>query len=153
MPMTDNEYIEYAKAVHKDIYTLSTPMIDGIANKVLTRIRREQPNLLELKETWTACQSTKVDVIDVLSVLAIKDVPFAKMHQELGTILERYIIDRFNEIDPKSHLLVRYRYIGEFGLVDEVKECIYGNLKEHYATKYMSNLLERYPDLNEVSPR
>ncbi len=56
--MTDNEYIDYAKAVHEDIYTVSTPMIDGIANKVLTRIRKEQPNLMELKETWIHANPT-----------------------------------------------------------------------------------------------
>ncbi len=148
--MTDNEYIEYAKAVHDDIYAASTPMIDGIANKVLTRIRREQSNLMELKKEWIACESNKVDVVDVLSVLAIQGVPLAKMHTELESILEQYIIDRFNELEPKSHILVKHRYVGEFGLVAEVKQRIYANLKEHYNTKSMKNLLERYPDLNEI---
>ena len=148
--MTDNEYIKYAKAVHEDIYAVSTPMIDGIANKVLTRIRKEQPNLMELKETWISCQSNRVDVIDVLSVLANRGVPLKEMHKELEGIVERYIIDRFEELEPKSHLLVKHRYIGEFGLVAEVKQRIYASLKGHYDTKWMGSLMERYPDLNEV---
>lgn len=148
--MTDNEYIKYAKAVHEDIYAVSTPMIDDIANKVLTRIRKEQPNLMELKETWISCQSNRVDVIDVLSVLANRGVPLKEMHKELESIVERYITDRFEELEPKSHLLVKHRYIGEFGLVAEVKQRIYENLKDHYATKWMRSLMERFPDLNEV---
>ena len=148
--MTDNEYIEYAKAVHEDIYAVSTPMIDGIANKVLTRIRKEQPNLLELKEAWISCISNKVDVVDVLSILANKGKSLAEMHPELEGILERYITYRFEELEPKSHLLVKHRYIGEFGLVAEVKLHVYESLKEHYVTKWMKSLLERYPDLNEV---
>lgn len=148
--MTDNEYIKYAKTVHEDIYAVSTPMIDGIANKVLTRIRKEQPNLLELKEAWTACLSNKVDIVDVLSILAYKGKSLAEMHPEIEGILERYITERFEELEPKSHLLVKHRYIGEFGLVAEVKQHVYESLKEHYATKWMKSLLERYPDLNEV---
>lgn len=40
--MSDNEYIKYAKEVHGEIHALSNPMIDSIANKVLTRLCKEQ---------------------------------------------------------------------------------------------------------------
>ena len=43
--MTDKDYIEYAKAIHEEVYAMSTPMIDGMAGKVLTRIRKEQKKL------------------------------------------------------------------------------------------------------------
>ena len=40
--MTDKQYIDYAKEVHGEIQTLSNPMIDSMANKVLTRLCKEQ---------------------------------------------------------------------------------------------------------------
>lgn len=148
--MTDSEYIEYAKAVHEEIYAMSSPMIDGIANKVLTRIRKEQHDLMELKRNWLKCPSVMVDVVDVLSVLAHKCTSFDDMHPQLENILGQYIIDRYEELDPKTHLLVKFRYIGESELVAETKRRIYECLKEHYATKRMVSLMERYPDLKEV---
>lgn len=148
--MTDKDYIEYAKAAHEEIYAMSTSMIDGIAAKVLTRLRKELPDLLPLKEEGTNCPSNSIDVIDVLSVLAIKGKPYSEMNKEMETILEQYILDRFHELEPKQHLIVKYRYIGEFALVPEVKQRIYERLKDHYRTQRMQTLLERYPDLKEV---
>lgn len=148
--MTDKDYIEYAKAAHEEIYVMSTSMIDGIAAKVLTRLRKELPDLLPLKEEWTNCPSNSIDVIDVLSVLAIKGKPYSEMNKEMETILEQYILDRFHELEPKQHLIVKYRYIGEFTLVPEVEQRIYERLKDHYHTQRMQTQLERYPDLKEV---
>lgn len=148
--MTDKDYIEYAKAAHAEIYAMSASMIDGIAAKVLTRLRKELPDLLPLKEEWTSCPSNSIDVIDVLSVLAFKGKPCSEMHKELETILEQYILDRFHALEPKQHLIVKYRYIGEFTLVPEVMQRIYERLKDHYNTQRMQAMLERYPDLKEV---
>lgn len=148
--MTDKDYIEYARAAYAEIYAMSTSMIDGIAAKVLTRLRKEHPDLLPLKEEWTNCPSNSIDVIDVLSVLTLKGKPYGEMHQELDTILEQYILDRFHELEPKQHLIVKYRYIGEFTLVSEVKQRIHERLKDHYNTQRMQTLLERYPELKEV---
>lgn len=148
--MTDKDYIEYAKAAHAEIYAMSTSMMDGIAAKVLTRLRKEQHDLLPLEEEWTSCPSNSIDVIDVLSVLAFKDKSYNEMHKELETILEQYILDRFHELEPKQYLIVKYRYIGEFTLVPEVKQRIYERLKDHYNTQRMQTLLERYPDLKEI---
>jgi len=127
-------------------------MIDSIANKVLTRLRKEQSKLFPLKEEWISCMSNVIDLIDVMSILALREVPLSKMHKDLEPILNLYIMERFEELDPKSHLLVYYRYMGEFRLVDEVKERIFAKLIEHYDTQRMQNMLERYPDLTEVQP-
>lgn len=148
--MTDKDYIEYAKTVHADVYAMSTPMIDGIAGKVLTRIRKEQKNLFPLKEEWTNYVSNVIDVIDVMSVLALRGLTFNQMDDKLDAILERYIIERFEELEPKQHLIVKYRYVGEFGLVAEVKERIMEKLKEHHETQRMQSMLQRYPDLNDI---
>ncbi len=147
--MKEQEYIEYAKAFHQEAYTISTPMIEGVAAKVLTRLRKEKPNLFERKEEWISCASNVIDIVDVMSVLALKGITFDKMHKELDTILEQYIIDRFNELPAMHHLLLKYRYVGELGLVPEVKERLYEKMKEHYATQRMQNMLQRYPDLND----
>ena len=48
--MTDKDYSEYAKAIHEEVYAMSTPMIDGMAGKVLTRIRKEQKKLFKMPE-------------------------------------------------------------------------------------------------------
>ena len=93
--------------------------------------------------------SNVIDLVDVMSVLALKEVPLNEMHKDLDAILKLYIMERFEELDPKSHLLVNYRYVGEFRLVDEVKERIFAKLIEHYNTQRMQNMLERYPDLND----
>lgn len=148
--MTDKEYIEYAKAIHEEIYAMSTPMIDGIAGKVLTRIRKEQSKLLPLKQEWTSTQSNAIDVVDIMSVLVRKGKSWTDMHQDLNTILEQYILDRFNELELKQHLILKYRYVGDFRLVEEVTERIYDRVKEHYDTQRMRNMLQRYPDLNEL---
>lgn len=148
--MTDKDYIEYAKAAHAELYAMSTSMMDGIAAKVLTRLRKELPDILPLKEEWTSCPSNSIDVIDVLSILAFKGKPYNVMHKELETILEQYILDRFHALEPKQHLIVKYRYIGEFTLVPEVMQRIYERLKDHYNTQRMQTMLERYPDLKEV---
>lgn|SRR5574344_51452 len=148
--MTDKEYIEYAKAIHEEAYSMSTPMIDGIAGKVLTRLRKEQPKLLPLKPEWTRTQSNVIDIVDVMSVLAHKGKAWTDMHQDLETILEQYILDRFNELEPKQHFILKYRYIGDFELVEEVRKRIYERVKEHYDTQRMQNMLQRYPDLNEI---
>ena len=50
--MTDKDYIEYAKAIHEEVYAMSTPMIDGMAGKVLTRIRKEQKKLFKMPEHY-----------------------------------------------------------------------------------------------------
>ena len=147
--MTDSEYIEYAKNFHEEAYALSTPMIEGVAAKVLTRFRKEQPNLFVRKKEWTNCMSNIIDVVDVMSILAMKGITFDKMHNELVQILDQYIIDRFNELPPMHHLILKYRYVGKFGLASEVKERLYEKMKEHYATQRMQNLLQRYPDLKE----
>lgn len=148
--MTDKEYIEYAKAIHEEIYAMSTPMIDGVAGKVLTRIRKEQSKLLPLKQEWTSTQSNAIDVVDIMSVLVRKGKSWTDMHQDLNTILEQYILDRFNELELKQHLILKYRYVGDFRLVEEVTERIYDRVKEHYDTQRMRNMLQRYPDLNEL---
>lgn len=150
--MTDKEYIAYAKAVHEEIYAFSTPLIDSIAGKVLTRIRKKQAMLFPLKDEWTAYESNNIDVVDVMAMLAHKGIALDRMHKNLIPILNLYITDRFKEIEPKLHFLVKYRYIGNFSLLDEVKERLYDKLKEHYDTQRMQKLLERYPDLNEVQP-
>ena len=148
--MTDKEYIEYAKAIHEEAYAMSTPMIDGMAGKVLTRLRKEQPKLLPLKSEWTRTQSNVIDIVDVMSVLAHKGKAWTDMHQDLETILEQYILDRFNELEPKQHFILKYRYIGDFGLVEEVTKRIYERVEEHYDTQRMQNMLQRYPDSNEI---
>lgn len=150
--MTDKDFIEYAKAVHEEAYAMSTPMVDGVAGRVLTRIRKEQTMLLPLKPEWTSCPSNAIGVIDVLSILAFKGKSWAEMHQGLEEIIDQYIIERFNELEPKQHFILKYRYIGESGLADEVKQRIYAKLKEHYETQRFQNMLERYPDLNEYHP-
>lgn len=150
--MTDKQYIDYAKKVHGEIHALSNPLIDSIANKVLTRLRKEQPKLFPLKEAWTSCLSNVIDLIDVMSILAKNDVPLCEMHRDLEFILKVYIMDRFKEMDPKSHFLVNFRYVAEFCLVEEVKERIFAKLIEHYNTQRMQYMLERYPDITEVQP-
>ena len=65
--MTDKDYIEYAKAIHEEVYAMSTPMIDGMAGKVLTRIRKEQKKLFKMPEAWTSVLSNIIDVVDVMS--------------------------------------------------------------------------------------
>ena len=108
--------------------------------------------LFPLKDEWTAYESNNIDVVDVMAMLAHKGIALDRMHKDLIPILNQYITDRFNEIEPKLHFFVRYRYIGDSGLLDEVKERIYDKFMEHYATQRMQKLLERYPDLNEVQP-
>lgn len=147
--MTDKQYIDYGREVHGEIHALSNPLIDSIANKVLTRLRKEQAKLFPLKKEWTNVMSNVIDLVDVMSVLALKEVPLNEMHKDLDAILKLYIMERFEELDPKSHLLVNYRYVGEFRLVDEVKERIFAKLIEHYNTQRMQNMLERYPDLSD----
>ena len=148
--MTDKDYIEYAKTIHEEVYAMSTPMIDGMAGKVLTRIRKEQKTLMPLKPEWTSNISNTVDVVDVISLKAINGKGWGDIHPELEAIIDQYIIDRFHELEPKLHFMLKYRYIGESKLVEEVKERIYARLGAHYATQRMQNMLERYPDLKEV---
>ena len=150
--MTDKQYIDYAKEVHGEILTLSNPMIDSIANKVLTRLRKEQKKLFPLKEEWTSCMSNVINLVDVMSILALREVPLSKMHKDLDSILNQYIMERYEELDPKSHFFVTFRFEAVFGLVDEVKERIFAKLIEHYDTQRMQSMLERYPDLTEVQP-
>lgn len=150
--MTDKQYIEYARKAYEEIHALSNPMIDSIANKVLTRLRKERAKLFPLKEEWTSCMSNMIDLVDVMSVLALREVPLNKMHKDMESILNLYIMDRYEELDPKSHFLVTFRYVAMFGLVDEVKERIFAKLIEHYNTQRMQNMLERYPDLSETQP-
>ena len=147
--MTDKQYIDYAKEVHGEIYALSNPMIESIANKVLTRLRKEQAKLFPLKEAWTSCMSNVIDLVDVMSILAMREIPLCQMHKDLDSILNQYIMERFEELDPKSHFLVKFRFVSEFCLVEEVKERIFARLIEHYHTQRMQYMLERYPDLNE----
>lgn len=146
--MTDKEYIEYAKTVHEEVYDISTPMIDGMASKVLTRIRKEQNELIPLKKEWTDNVSSTVDVVDVLSIYTYKEKSWTDMHSKLEAIIDKYILDRFNELEPKQHFMLKYRYIGDSELIEEVKQRIYEKLKEHYETQRLQNLLQRYPDLN-----
>lgn len=148
--MTDKEYIDYAKAVHEEAYAMSTPMIDGIAGKVLTRIRKEQVQLMPLKEEWTSCLSATIDVVDVLSVLAHKGKNWTEMNPNMENILDGYITDRYNELESKHHFILKYRYVGESKLKEEVKARVYERLKAHYDTQRFQNLLERYADLNEL---
>ena len=150
--MTDKQYIDYAKEVHGEILTLSNPMIDSIANKMLTRLRKEQKKLFPLKEEWTSCMSNVINLVDVMSILALREVPLSKMHKDLDSILNQYIMERYEELDPKSHFFVTFRFVAVFGLVDEVKERIFAKLIEHYDTQRMQSMLERYPDLTEVQP-
>ena len=150
--MTDKEYIEYAKTVHEDIYAMSTPTVNSMADHVLTRIRKRYKNLFPLKEEWTRRQSNNVDVVDVMTVLAVKGFNLADMHPELESILDENIIDRYNEIDPKAHFFVKYRYIIDFELISEVKKIIYSKLKDRYNNIVMQSRLEFYPDLKDVQP-
>lgn len=147
--MNDKVYIDYAKAIHQEIVELSSPIVDGIAGRVLTRLRKEYPNLFVRKEEWTSTVSNIIDVVDLMSILAIKGVELEQMHKDLASIISQFANDRFNEIDAKSHMLVKYRYMGNFKLVSEVKECLSKKLKEHYETQRMHNMLQRYPDLKE----
>lgn len=147
--MTDKDYIEYAKAVHEEAYAMSTPMVDGMAGKVLTRIRKEQKNLMPLKPEWTSNVSNTIDVVDVLSVQIYKGKGWTEIHPELETIIDQYTLDRFHELEPKLHFMLKYRYVGESKLVEEVKERICTKLKEHYETQRLKNLLQRFPDLGE----
>lgn len=146
--MTDKDYIEYAKAVHEEAYALSTPMIDGMAGKVLTRIRKEQKGLIPLKKEWISNVSNTVDVVDMLSIYTYNGKPWTDMHPKLETVIDKYILDRFHELEPKQHFMLKYRYIGGSKLVEEVKQRIYEKLKEHYETQRLQNLLGRYPDLS-----
>lgn len=147
--MTDKQYIDYAREVHAEIHALTNPMIDSIANKVLTRLRKEQAKLFLLMKEWTSCMSNVIDVVDVMSILAMREVPLSQMHKNLDSILKLYIMERYEELDPKSHFLVKFRFVVEFCLVEEVKERIFARLIEHYHTQRMQYMLERYPDLNE----
>ena len=81
--MIDKEYIAYAKAVHEEIYAFSTPLIDSIAGKVLTRIRKKQAMLFPLKDEWTAYESNNIDVVDVMAMLAHKGIALDRMHKNL----------------------------------------------------------------------
>lgn len=148
--MTDKDYIEYAKAIHEEVYAMSTPMIDGMAGKVLTRIRKEQKKLFKMPEACTSVLSNIIDVVDVMSVHAHKGRIWSEMNKGLEKILDQYIIDRYNELDAKHHLMLKYRYVGKFSLTTEVKERIYARLGAHYDIQRMQNMLERYPDLKEV---
>lgn len=148
--MTDKDYLVYGKAVYEEIYAMSTPLIDSMAGKVLTRMRKELKNMYDMPEEWTRIMSTSVDVIDVMSVQAHKGKTWAEMNVQLEGILEQYITDRYNEIDERSRLLLKYRYVGDSELHDEVKNRIYARLNEHYATQKMEYMLERFPDLADV---
>ena len=148
--MTDKDYLVYGKAVYEEIYAMSTPLIDSMAGKVLTRMRKELKNMYDMPEEWTRIMSTSVDVIDVMSVQAHKGKTWAEMNVQLEGILEQYITDRYNEIDERSRLLLKYRYVGDSELHDEVKNRIYARLNEHYATQKMDYMLERFPDLADV---
>lgn len=147
--MTDKQYLDYAREVHGEIHALSNPMIDSIANKVLTRLRKKQAMLFPLKKEWTSCMSNVIDLIDVMSILAMREVPLCQMHKDMDSILKQYIMERYEELDPKSHFLVKFRFVAEFCLVEEVKERIFARLIDHYHTQRMQFMLERYPDLNE----
>ena len=148
--MTDKDYSDYGKNVHREIYAMSTQLIDSVAGKVLTRIRKEQAALCEMPAEWTRVVSISVDVIDVLSVHAHKGRSFIAMSERLEDILDRYIADRYDEIDERTRLLLKYRYVGESHLAEEVKKRIHERLNEHYATGRMKYLLERFPDLDNV---
>ena len=148
--MTDNDYLEYGKSVHEEIFSMSTPLIDGMAGKVLTRMRKELKNMYDMPKEWTRIMSTSVDVIDVMSVQAHKGKKWEKMDKDLEGHLDEYIADRYNEIDERSRLLLKYRYVGKSNLLTEVKKRIYDRLKEHYATQKMEYMLERFPDLADV---
>ena len=145
--MTDAELTAYTKNVHDDIYAMSTPMIDGMAVKILTRLRKEQRNLFPLNEEWNDIMSMQVDVMDILTILVHKNMSFTEMHKDLETIIDQYIMDRYNELEPKTHFFVTYRYIGKSNMIPEVKERIYAHLQERYDTQRYQRLLERYPDL------
>ena len=145
--MTDAELTAYTKNVHDDIYAMFTPMIDGMAVKILTRLRKEQRNLFPLNEEWNDIMSMQVDVMDILTILVHKNMSFTEMHKDLETIIDQYIMDRYNELEPKTHFFVTYRYIGKSNMIPEVKERIYAHLQERYDTQRYQKLLERYPDL------
>ena len=145
--MTDAELTAYTKNVHDDIYAMSIPMIDGMAVKIFTRLRKEQRNLFPLNEEWNDIMSMQVDVMDVLTILVHKNMSFTEMHKDLETIIDQYIMDRYNELEPKTHFFVTYRYIGKSNMIPEVKERIYAHLQERYDTQRYQKLLERYPDL------
>ena len=145
--MTDAELTAYTKIVHDDIYAMSTPIIDGMAVKILTRLRKEQRNLFPLNEEWNDIMSMQVDVMDILTILVHKNMSFTEMHKDLETIIDQYIMDRYNELEPKTHFFVTYRYIGKSNMIPEVKERIYAHLQERYDTQRYQKLLERYPDL------
>ena len=145
--MTDAELTAYTKNVHDDIYAMATPMIDGMAVKILTRLRKEQRNLFPLNEEWNDIMSMQVDVMDILTILVHKNMSFTEMHKDLETIIDQYIMDRYNELEPKTHFFVTYRYIGKSNMIPEVKERIYAHLQERYDTQRYQKLLERYPDL------
>ena len=147
--MTDTELTTYAQNVYDDIYAISIPMIDGMAVKVLTRLRKEQCNLFPIKEEWKDIESMQVDVMDILTILAHKDVPLGGMHKDLETIIDQYILDRYNDLESKTHFFVTYRYIGESNMIPDVKERIYARLQKRYDTLRYKKLLERYPDLAE----
>lgn len=144
------EYSDYGKAIHAEIYTMSTPLIDSMAGKVLTRMRKELKNMYDMPDEWTRIMSTSVDVIDVMSVQAHKGKSWADMNVQLEGLMDEYITDRYNEIDERSRLLLKYRYVVNNELHDEVKNRIYARLNEHYATQKMEYMLERFPDLADV---
>lgn len=147
--MTDTELTTYAQNVYDDIYAISIPMIDGMAAKVLTRLRKEQRNLFPIKEEWKDIESMQVDVMDILTILAHKDVPLGCMHKDLEAIIDQYILDRYNNLESKTHFFVTYRYIDESNMIPDVKERIYARLLERYGTQRYQKLLERYPDLTD----
>ena len=145
--MTDAELTAYTKNVHDDIYATPTPMIPGMAVKMLTRLRQQPRNLFPLNEEWNDIMSMQVDVMDILTILVHKNMSFTEMHKDLETIIDQYIMDRYNELEPKTHFFVTYRYIGKSNMIPEVKERIYAHLQERYDTQRYQKLLERYPDL------
>ena len=72
--------------------------------------------------------SMQVDVMDILTILVHKNMSFTEMHKDLETIIDQYIMDRYNELEPKNHFFVTYRYIGKSNMIPEVKERIYAHL-------------------------
>ncbi len=150
--MSDQEYIDYAKKIYEEVYNMSTVTVNSMADYALTRIRKCHRDLFPLKEEWTRRQSNTANAVDVMTILAAKGFALADMHPKMESILDETIMDRYNGIDTKSHFFVKYRYITDFNLLQEVKERIYAKLKERHDSIVMKKLVDFYPDLQDVQP-
>ena len=107
--MTDSELSAYTKKVHDDIYAMSTPMIDGMAVKVLTRLRKEQRNLFPINEEWNVIMSIQVDVMDILTIAVRRGVFTADdcnkfMHDAIVINDGKFPVAKYEDYRPARNL-------------------------------------------------